>query len=132
MSEEQTPIQVTTKNPKKVEAGKRLAEYNRKQREEYKKALMAQNQAQTQPTPQTQTQPEDSNDIVIDVDSMNDGPKPDGGPMNYTIMGGGVIVLVLIGAYFVYKNKDKNTKVKGTPPPSGPKKPVRISKLEME
>ena len=33
--EDQT-IQVTTKDPKKVEAGKRLAEYNRKKREELK------------------------------------------------------------------------------------------------
>ena len=29
-------IQVTTKNPKKVEAGRRLAEYNRKKTEELK------------------------------------------------------------------------------------------------
>ena len=29
-------IQVTTKDPKKVEAGKRLAEYNRRKREELK------------------------------------------------------------------------------------------------
>ena len=33
--EDQT-IQVTTKDPKKVEAGKRLAEYNRIKREELK------------------------------------------------------------------------------------------------
>ena len=33
---EGTPIQVTSKDPKKVEAGKRLAEYNRKQRERLK------------------------------------------------------------------------------------------------
>ena len=31
------PQRVTTKNPKKVEAGKRLAEHNRKRREERKK-----------------------------------------------------------------------------------------------
>ena len=31
------PIQVTTKNPKKVEAGKRLAEYNRKNKRRIKK-----------------------------------------------------------------------------------------------
>ena len=30
-------IQVTTKNPKKVEQGKKLAEFNKKQKEELKK-----------------------------------------------------------------------------------------------
>ena len=38
MAEEQKePQQVTTKNPKKVEAGKRLAEYNHKKRESKKR-----------------------------------------------------------------------------------------------
>ena len=41
MAEEQQvmkePQQVTTKNPKKVEAGKRLAEHNRRKREEKKR-----------------------------------------------------------------------------------------------
>ena len=32
----ENPIQITTKDPKKVEAGKRLAEYNRQQREKLK------------------------------------------------------------------------------------------------
>ena len=32
----QEPQQVTTKNPNKVKAGKRLAEYNRRRREERK------------------------------------------------------------------------------------------------
>ncbi|XP_057295969.1 uncharacterized protein LOC130624930 [Hydractinia symbiolongicarpus] len=128
-----TPVQVTTKNPKKVEAGKRLAEFNRKNREEYKRLLMAQTEVQsahqTHSAPQTQL--EDPKDIVIE-DSVKDAPKHGG--VNYTIMGGGgVIVLVLIGAYFVYKNKDKNIKVKCTPPSnSGNKKTMRISKLEME
>lgn len=36
MAEEQKVIQVTTKDPKKVEAGKRLAAYNKKKREELK------------------------------------------------------------------------------------------------
>ena len=36
MAEENQVQQVTTKDPKKVEAGKRLAEYNRKRREELK------------------------------------------------------------------------------------------------
>ncbi|XP_057309873.1 uncharacterized protein LOC130647884 [Hydractinia symbiolongicarpus] len=135
-----TPVQVTTKNPKKVEADKRLAEFNRKNREEYKRLLMAQTelqsapQTQTQPAPQThsapQTQLEDPKDIVIE-DSVTDGPKHGG--VNYTIMGGGVIVMLLIGALVVYKNKDKNIRVKGTPPSnSGNKKTMRISKLEME
>ena len=34
---QQEPQQVTTKNPKKVEAGKRLAAHNRKKREEQRK-----------------------------------------------------------------------------------------------
>ena len=40
-------IQVTTKDPKKVEAGKRLAEYNRKKREELKSSDLSKNKAQT-------------------------------------------------------------------------------------
>ena len=36
----ETEIQVTTKDPKKVAAGKRLAEYNRKNREELKKSKL--------------------------------------------------------------------------------------------
>ena len=36
----ETEIQVTTKDPKKVAAGKRLAEYNRKKREELKRAKL--------------------------------------------------------------------------------------------
>ena len=35
-NKETEKIQVTTKNPKKVEAGKKLAEYNRKKKEELK------------------------------------------------------------------------------------------------
>ena len=35
--EPKEPQRVTTKNPKKVEAGKRLAEHNRKKREEQRK-----------------------------------------------------------------------------------------------
>ena len=35
-SEQVSPTQVTTKDPKKVEAGKRLAEYNRRKKEELK------------------------------------------------------------------------------------------------
>ena len=34
---QQEPQQVTTKNPKKVEAGKRLAEHNRRKREAQKR-----------------------------------------------------------------------------------------------
>jgi|GEM_PF-4521888 len=37
------PVQVTTKNPKKVENGKRLAEYNRKKREELKQRQTSSN-----------------------------------------------------------------------------------------
>ena len=44
---EQQPIQVTTKNPKKVEAGKKLAEYNRKKREELKKAKLEESESKT-------------------------------------------------------------------------------------
>ena len=35
---EQTQLQVTMKDPKKVEVGKRLAEYNRRKREELAKS----------------------------------------------------------------------------------------------
>ena len=35
-SEQVSPTQVTTKDPKKVEAGKKLAEYNRRKKEELK------------------------------------------------------------------------------------------------
>ena len=37
-------IQVTTKNPKKVEAGKRLAEYNHRKREAWKSEVLSSSQ----------------------------------------------------------------------------------------
>ena len=47
---EQEPIQVTTKNPKRVEAGKRLAEYNRKKREDLKSMKESEPQVKQQST----------------------------------------------------------------------------------
>ena len=48
--QKEEPIQVTTKNPKKVEAGKRLAEYNRKKREELKTMKESEPQVKQQTT----------------------------------------------------------------------------------
>ena len=51
------PQQVTTKNPKKVEAGKRLAEHNRKKQEEQVQLEKATRWGFTQqPRPQAQPQ----------------------------------------------------------------------------
>ena len=86
MTEEQKVIQVTTKDPKKVEAGKRLAEYNRKKREELK------NQPKSQ-------QP------------LDEKPKIE---KNYAI--GGLIALGLVGgfAYFIYKKQSVSSKVESS------------------
>ena len=78
--EDQT-IQVTTKDPKKVEAGKRLAEYNRKKREELK------NQTSDQP------HKEDNKNINYDI----------GGVMFLGLLGGVV--------YYVYRKNTKNITV---------------------
>ena len=48
--QKEEPIQVTTKNPKKVEAGKRLAEYNCKKREEFKTMKESEPQVKQQTT----------------------------------------------------------------------------------
>ena len=48
--EKQEPIQITTKNPKKVEAGKIMAEYNRKKREELKMMKESKPQVKQQTT----------------------------------------------------------------------------------
>ena len=115
MVEEQNPIQVTTKNPKKVEAGKRLAEYNRKKRDELKKATP--NSAETTPNSDETTPNRDES-----TSAMNNNNN------NYVMSG--VIALGLAGgfAYFMY-NKKKDSKPKS---PQKSKIPVKISKLEME
>ena len=78
--EDQT-IQVTTKDPKEVEAGKRLAEYNRKKREELK------NQTSDQPY------------------------KEDNKSVNYGIGGVMVLGLVGGVVYYVYRKNTKKITV---------------------
>ena len=78
--EDQT-IQVTTKDPKKVEAGKRLAEYNRKKREELKN--------------QTSDQPQ----------------KEDNKSINCSIGGVMVLGLVGVVVYYVYRKNTKKITV---------------------
>lgn len=99
---------MTTKNPKKVEAGKKLAEYNRKKREELKNASVTPTSNRDESTPTKQS-------------TMD----------NYVM--GGVLGLGLVGglAYFLYKKKDqKPAGVASLPQKS--KIPVKISKHEME
>ena len=45
MAEQTQILQVTTKNPKKVEAGKRLAEHNRRERKELTQLRVQKNKA---------------------------------------------------------------------------------------
>lgn len=89
MTEEQTPIQVTTKDPKKVEAGKRLAEYNRKKKIELKQQSPLHNEGEsTKSESGQQSQKADSEAY-------------------YTV--GGIMVLGLVGGfvYFIYRKKDQ-------------------------
>jgi len=81
MTEEQTPIQVTTKDPKKVEAGKRLVEYNRKKREELKNQQVAALQTQT-------PRKDESRQAKIET-------SPNEGKSDYLIYG--VISLITVG-----------------------------------
>ena len=91
MTEEQT-IQVTTKNPKKVEAGKRLAEYNRKKREELKAGAAIQ-----------------QDDMKAGAANHQDGKRV----LEETIpFLGGAIALTLIGIYLVYKKKKSTSETR--------------------
>lgn len=110
MTEEQTPIQVTTKDPKKVEAGKKLAEYNRKKREELKNA---------------------SKTPTLNTDEST--PTKHSSMDNY-VMGGAIgFGLVVYLAYYLYKKKDQKPMDVASPPQSS-KIPVKIKpdKFEME
>ena len=77
---QESPIQVTTKDPKKVEAGKRLAAYNKKKREDLKKQTVYTHQDQPH------------KDEVVQQDTMY-----------YSI--GGLVAIGLVGAivYHIYR-----------------------------
>ena len=82
MEEEKTliPVQVTSKDPKKVEAGRKLAEYNRKKKEE----LMQ--KAQTIESRDETTQDNKSNNYIM-----------------YGVLG---LTIAAVGiGYFVYNKK---------------------------
>lgn len=115
---EKTPIQVTTKDPKKVEAGKRLAEYNRKQREELKELKSAAAAAATKTV----------HEKAETVESTADPVKT----TNYEVYG--IIGIIAFGGivYYIYhRNKPEPKKFKSPPP--APKNPIKSpSKFDME
>lgn len=113
-----SPTQVTSKNPQRVEAGKKLAEYNRRKREELKQASV---------TPQKEV-------IKTDVQrdeaqsSRSDGHHPG---VNYVVGGG--IALGLVGGFVYFAMKKKA--IKPTSVAQQKSKipvPFKINKLEME
>ena len=85
--EKTEPIQVTTKNPKKVEAGKRLAEYNRKKREELK--TMQKNEPQVKDSSFTEF-----------VESENIG---------YGVAA--IATIAVIGGFYFYRNQNNNSQI---------------------
>ena len=92
---------MTTKDPKKVEAGKRLAEYNRKKREELKNQQVAALQTQT-PRKDESRQDSGAYSAAKIETSLSEGKS------DYIIYG--VISLITVGGigYYVYQSK-KNT-----------------------
>ena len=111
---EGTPIQVTSKDPEKVEAGKRLAEYNRKQRERLKELESA----------ATKT----VHEKVETVESTTDPVKT----VNYEVYGIiGIIAFCGIAYYIYHRNKPEPKKFKNPPPT--PKIHIKSpSKFDME
>ena len=110
----ENPIQITTKDPKKVEAGKKLAEYNRQQREKLKaleekerrEEFLKRNEA---PEP---TQPTES-------------PRSCETP--YELYGAAGLILIVGAVYFMStREKPKKKKnIQSTPPiQSSPPTPV--------
>lgn len=111
---EGTPIQVTTKDPKKVEAGKRLAEYNRRQREKLKELESA--AAKT------------VHDKAETVEPTADPVKT----MNYEFYG--IIGIIAFGGivYYIYRRNKPEPKKFKSPPPA-PKNPIKSpNKFDME
>ena len=75
-----TPPQVTTKDPKKVEAGKKLAEYNKKKHKQLKQ----------------QQEQEQSNMIMSYIS-------------NSSTIGIGIGIFAIIGVIVYYNSNNKNT-----------------------
>ena len=102
---QQEPQQVTTKNPKKVEVGKRLAAHNCRKREELK-VKKREEQAQAQ---------------------KSEGPS---GVSQYYSIGAGLAVGVIGGlGYYIYQTKRPSH----TQPNNPPQQPCRQSnKFEMD
>ena len=97
--EEGTPIQITTKNPKKVEAGKRLAEYNRKQREKLKQLESKEKELEKE----SKVDSEAKEKIIVE-EKVTDGGSTS---INYELLG--LIGIVSIGGItYYYFNKNKN------------------------
>ncbi|MCE2507653.1 MAG: hypothetical protein J4F36_14530 [Nitrosopumilaceae archaeon] len=93
---------MTTKNPKKVEAGKRLAEYNRKKREELKKSL---------------------NSEVIKSDATKKSEY------NCSIIGCSTLCIVVLVGGIIYYCKNKSTTIK---PKESKKVDVKEEKSKFE
>ena len=118
MTKKEQTIQVTTKNPKKIEAGKRLAEFNRKKREEIKAAAQK-NEIQQDDFGQDQS-----------LDKRKD-PQVDKSVLTGTVsfVGGAIFVASLVGIYLVYqKKKESVTKTNVVQQPTKEK----TNKFEME
>ena len=123
MTKKEQTIQVTTKNPKKIEAGKRLAEYNRKKREEIKAAAQK-NEIQQDDARQDDVQQDQS------LDKRKD-PQVDKSVLTGTVsfVGGAIFVASLVGIYLVYqKKKESVTKTNVVQQPTKEK----TNKFEME
>ena len=100
----ENPIQITTKDPKKVEAGKKLAEYNRQQREKLKAMEEKERREEFMKS-------SESTELSAPTEPTSSPPSRDN---NYELFG--IIVAIDLGgvAYFllIKKNGDKPKKKK--------------------
>ena len=95
----ETPIQITTKNPKKVEQGKKLAEYKRQQREKLKAKKKKKKREEFMKS-------SESTELSSPTEPTSSPPSRDN---NFELFG--IIVAITLGgtAYFllIKKNGDK-------------------------
>ena len=122
----ENPVQITTKNPKKVEAGKKLAEYNRQQREKLKEfeererreAFLKKNQP-LEPELESKTSP-----------APTSSPTQSSKPFETPVEVYGVAGLIILGgiAYYIFTRekpkKKRNISSSPQSPPSTPVTPV--------
>ena len=111
----ENPVQITTKDPKKVEAGKKLAEYNRQQREKLK-ALEEKERREEFLKKYQPREPESDPEPTL-----TPAPTPTSRPSETPIEFYGVAGLIVVGGIMYYMfTKEKPKKKRNVSPPVTP------------